>query len=135
MRRLSRTTAEDIQMNIYGKRSVQIVINEHWDRTYIYIIAFLFVPYIAMLIVYTIWANFSLQKTEEWTVEYGDVLLNILFIMSMYFLLFEFIQFVSQPISFLLEGWSYIKTIPMLLVLYNTTIRQTEYEKVVFWQR
>lgn len=78
-------------MEIFGKRSVQIVINEHWDRTYIYIIAFLFVPYIAMLFVYTVWANFTLQGTYEWTVEYGDVLLNLLFFLSMYFLLFEFI--------------------------------------------
>jgi hypothetical protein len=71
MRNLSRGTSEDIQMNIYGKRSVQILINEHWKRTYIYIIAFLFVPYVVMLVIYSIWSNFTLQGTSEWAVEAG----------------------------------------------------------------
>jgi len=120
MRNLSKNTAEDIQMNIYGKRSVQIVINEHWGRTYYLIIAFLFIPYVGMLIIYSIWSNFTLQGTSDWAVEAGPSLQLALEVMALYFLGFELIQFVTQPVQYLMEGWSYIKTIPMVLVLINT---------------
>lgn len=59
MRGLS-NVAQEIQLNIYSKRSVQILINEHWRRTYRYIIAFLFAPYVAMLILYSLWSNFTI---------------------------------------------------------------------------
>lgn len=102
------------------------MINEHWGRTNKWIILFLFVPYIIMLIVYTFWSNYTLQGASDWAVEAGTLFQNILVGFSLYFLVFELIQFVTHPIQYFLELWSYIKVLPMLLVLYNAILGRDE---------
>lgn len=55
--------------------------------------------------------------------------------MSVYFLVFEVIQFVTNPVSYLMEGWSYIKTLPMILVMINTQQADISHADLGFWQR
>lgn len=57
--------------------------------------------------------------------------------LSIYFLVIEFVLLVSHTTTYLMSPWTYIKVLPMCLVLYNAKIASDIEENVglAFWQR
>lgn len=124
-----------MQFKIYDKRAIQILINEHWIRAKISINIFLFMPYLVMLTLYSIWSNAILHENQPWATGINSQINWALWGLSLYFLIFEGVLFVVDPAGYLgvsrkniipSNVWSIFKVAPMILVLINTTGTQDE---------
>jgi len=73
-----------------------------------------------MIIVFTLWSNWKLKNWEGESREWTKVLNPILMALSSYFLAIEVVLIGSHTMGYLKSPWSYVKVIPMCLILYNT---------------
>ena len=113
-------------LEIYSKRSIQILINSHWERQQWKLHALLFAPFLVMLTVYCIWSNFSLHpeesvEGEEWSLELNVYFRTILMTLAVFFLVIETIKIVQHPIEYVLEVWNWLGLPPLVMVLLNAS--------------
>lgn len=124
-------------LDIYSKRSVQILINEHWNRAAVKLHFLETIPYIITLVFFTLWSNWRLKNynkhSEEESVSFGPTL----FVLSIYFLSIEIVLLLSHTKTYLTSLWSYIKVVPMILILINLSysLDPKNTDEVFFWYR
>ena len=124
-------------LDIYSKRSVQILINEHWHRAAVKLHFLETIPYIITIVFFTLWSNWVLKNRNEHTADESVAFAPTLYILSIYFLLIEFVLLLSHTKGYLSSFWSYIKLVPSTLLLINLSAAQdpANIDDVNFWYR
>ena len=111
---------DDIQ--VYGSKAVQKIINFHWETVQRKINVYLLVPYAIQLCVFFLWSNFVLGWIADGSQDQitNIACVSIISVLSIYFLIIEFIQFlVKGPYRYFTDFWNYIEVTPLVLILRN----------------
>lgn len=90
-----------------------------------------------MLVLFTLWSLWRLKKFSERPADESDWIMFVLKVLGFYFLSIETVLLVSHTTSYLKSPWSYVKLIPVILVLINT-FKSADLEKNIssqFWYR
>jgi NADH:ubiquinone oxidoreductase subunit 3 (subunit A) len=58
-----------------------------------------------------------------------------LYIFAIYFLVFDFILLIMQPMTYIFDAWSIFKVTPMILVMINATPENVHAKELAFWRR